>query len=89
MPGIIKRSDLDSYGWTNISYSTSVKCENIEVIRYGDSRVHPPEPMDGCNCGITIKGAEVMVENLHLQYIGHPTTSGSVQCQGTGTVIAN
>lgn len=89
MPGVVKRPDLDSYGWDNITYSTTIQCENFELVRYGDSRVHPPEPMDGYNCGITIKGAEVMAENLHVQYIGHPNTSGSVQSQGTGTVIAN
>lgn len=88
MPGAVRRPDLDTLGFDNVTYSTTVFIENYEAVRYNDSRVHPP-PIDGYNCGKTIDGARIMVENRDLQYIGHPNTSGSTQCQGSGTVIGN
>lgn len=93
MPGIVNQPHLDSDSHVNLTFSLDTFCHMLPIVRYYDARVpefhFDFEHICAWDCGITIDGADIIVNNRHIQYIGHPTTSGSIQCQGCGIVIGN
>lgn len=84
MPGVVRLPDIDSAAAPNITSSPDTITNNLLTTRYGDVRT--PGYTD---CGVTIPGAEVFVNNRHIQYIGHPTTAPTTQIEGSPNVIAN
>lgn len=84
MPGVVRRPDLSTYPKANMTYSPNVFVDNLNCVRYSDRRF----PSDGINIGLTVGGAEVFANDLHIQYIGHPNTR-STQIEGSCTVIIN
>ena len=84
MPGVVRKPDLSSYPKSNVSASTDTIANNLQIVRNSDARFSD----DGTNIGVTIGGAEVFVNGLHIQYIGHANTK-STQVEGSPNVIAN
>lgn len=84
MPGVVRKPDLSSFPRSNASASSDTIANNLQIVRNSDVRFSD----DGTNIGVTIGGAEVFVNGLHIQYIGHPNTK-STQTQGSPNVIAN
>lgn len=82
MPGAVRKSDVDSKGVSNATSSPDTIINNISATRYGDKRKN-----GATDCGTTVKGAEIFINNRHMQYIGHP--DGAVQIQGSPNVIGN
>lgn len=81
MPGAVRKSDVDSDGFSNKTSSPDTIINNISATRYGDKR------KKGTDSGTTVKGAEIFINNRHMQYIGHP--DGNTQIQGSPNVIGN
>lgn len=84
MPGAVRKPDLDSSGNPNESASEDTFIDNLQLVRYSDVRTPPCT-----NVGITVPGAFVYCNNLHVQWIGHPTDCPSTQTEGSPDVIVN
>lgn len=84
MPGVVRKPDLSSYPRSNVSASVNTIANNLQIVRNSDCRFSD----DGTNIGVTVGGAEVFVNGMHIQYIGHPNTK-STQTEGSPNVIAN
>lgn len=88
MPGIVRQPDLCTGGFMNVTASFSTFVNNLPVVRYGDIRQPHPKKPPCIDIGATVSGADIYVDNLHVQYIGHPTTLDT-QVQGSPNVIGN
>jgi uncharacterized Zn-binding protein involved in type VI secretion len=88
MPGAVRKPDLDSMGFVNATYSPDTFINSLNAARGSDMRVKPGQK-PASDCGITVGGAEIFINNKHMQYISHPVTNGATQIAGSPNVIGN
>lgn len=83
MPGVVRKTDIDSGGHVNIMASQNVITNGLPTARNGDIR--PRRTSTESNVGIH----NVIVNNAYIQVCGDPTSGGCCQCQCSPNVHVN